>query len=182
MGNRNNNKIYAPCWVGRAVFLYKNSVLMNFAMEKEAMLCSNLPWENSIFLRILKTIITWSPVIEPRKTKRRLCYLLPSKHRVISEKGEKRNRILTVLFRTSMLGNFLLMYLRDDSMGFSSKKGGLDLGSEQVCTEKPHYISTLPLPPINISLPSSFILTKISLRERKSGDSLQKLKSRSGTS
>lgn len=60
----------------------------------------------------------------------------PSKHRVISEKGEKRDSILTVLFRTSMLGNFLLMYLRDDSMDFSSKKGGLDLGSEQVCTNK----------------------------------------------
>lgn len=42
-----------------------------------------------------------------------------------------------------MLGNFLLMYLRDDSMDFSSKKGGLDLESEHVCTDKPHYISTL---------------------------------------
>lgn len=55
---------------------------------------------------------------------------------VILEKGQKRDMILTVLFRTSMLGNFLLMYLRDDSMDFSSKKGGLDLGSEQVCTDK----------------------------------------------
>lgn len=58
------------------------------------------------------------------------------KHRVISGKREKRDCVLTVLFRTSMLGNFLLMYLRDDSIDFSSKKGGLDLGSEQVCTDK----------------------------------------------
>lgn len=129
---------------------------MNFTMEKRAMLCSNLPWEHSIFLRILKTTITWNPVIEPRKTKRRLCYLLPSKHRVISEKGEKKDRILTVLFRTSMLGNFLLMYLRDDSMDFSSKKGGLDLGSEQVCTEKPHCNSTLSPAPHKHT--SSFII------------------------
>ena len=55
---------------------------------------------------------------------------------VILEKGQKRDIILTVLFRISMLGNFLLMYLRDDSMDFSNKKGGLDLGSEQVCTDK----------------------------------------------
>lgn len=42
-----------------------------------------------------------------------------------------------------MLGNFLLMYLTDDSMDFSTKKGGLDLGSEQVCTDKSNCFSTL---------------------------------------
>lgn len=113
------------------------------------------PGRIPFYLRILETTTKWSPVVEPRKTKGRLHHPLPSskavkrgefepsKHRVISEKGEKRDCILTVLFRTSMLGNFLLMYLRDDSMDFSSKKGGLDLGSEQVCTDKPHYSSTL---------------------------------------
>lgn len=67
--------------------------------------------------------------------------------RIMSQKGGKWAQVLTVLFRTSMLGNFLLMYLRLDSMDFSSKKGGLDFGSEQVCTDKnkikpPCYIST----------------------------------------
>lgn len=61
-----------------------------------------------------------------------------------------------------MVGNFLLMYLREDSMDFSSKKGGLDLGSEQVCTNKAHYILTLsPVPP-NILLPAAFIFTSLS--------------------
>lgn len=46
--NRKNNKIYALCWVDRAVFLHENSVLTNLAMEKGAMLCSSLPWENPI--------------------------------------------------------------------------------------------------------------------------------------
>ena len=56
--------------------------------------------------------------------------------RIEPQKGGKWAQVLTVLFRTSMLGNFLLMYLRLDSMDFSSKKGGLDFGSEQVCTDK----------------------------------------------
>lgn len=40
---------------------------MNFTMEKGAILCSSLSWENSIFLRILKPITTWSPGIENKK-------------------------------------------------------------------------------------------------------------------
>lgn len=92
----------------------------------------------------------------------------PSKHRVISEKGEKRDCILTVLFRTSMLGNFLLMYLRDDSMDFSSKKGGLDLGSEQVCTDKPHYSSTLS--PVPQKHTSSCIIHSHTISQRERGN------------
>lgn len=45
-------------------------------------------------------------------------------------------------------------------MDFSSKKGGLDLGSEQVCTNKTHHIFTLSPSPPNILLPDAFIFTQ----------------------
>lgn len=42
---------------------------------------------------------------------------------------------LTVLLRTSRLGNFLLMNLMEGSIALSQRKDGRVLGSEQVCRD-----------------------------------------------
>lgn len=168
LGKRNNGKIYTPCWVDQAVFLYKNKAFSRILKWRKGR-CFALAYPARIppYLRILKTTRTWSPVGDPKKTT-----LSPANFKERQSKGERLHypsielsqrkgvgsgdHVLTVLFRTSMLGNFLLMYLREDSMDFSSKKGGLDLGSEQVCTNKAHDISTLPPAPPNVLLPAAY--------------------------
>lgn len=145
MGNRNNNKIYIPCLVNRAVVCTRtkcspescsgerHNALLKLILGESQLISefSRLQQPEALWLKPGKLEDYSSPhQVQREAVKRKESE--QSKYRDILEKGEKTNCILTVLFRTSILGNFLLIYLRDDSMDFSSKKGGLDLGSEQV--------------------------------------------------
>lgn len=78
-GNRNNGKINVPCWVDQTVFLYKNKVF-SWILQRRKGQCFALAYPERIpsYLRTLKITRAWSPVVEPRKTKRRLLYPLPS--------------------------------------------------------------------------------------------------------